>query len=120
MTDPKTFYRELDALLANIRIEPSEGDLLPHVINRIETTFGERLHICTGRLYELRGQEFVLTYPSPAKLDWAPRIAKDSPTIDLAAKHRSYIYDQENLNAPFFSFTGAVVKTTVIWVHNQG
>jgi hypothetical protein len=120
MTDPKTFYRELDALLANIRIEPSEGDLLPHVINRIETTFGERLHICAGRLYELRGQEFVLTYPSPANPDWAPRIAKDSPTIDLAAKHRSYIYDEENLNAPFFTFPGAVAKTTVIWVHNQG
>lgn len=120
MTDPKTFYRELDALLANIRIEPSEGNLLTHVISRIETTFSDRLHICAGRLYELRGQEFVLTYPSPAHSAWPTRIAKDSPTIHLAAKHRSYIYDQENLNAPFFTSPEATAKTTVIWVHNQG
>jgi hypothetical protein len=52
MTDPKTFYRELDALLATIRIEPSQGDLIPHVVDILETTFAATLNIQSGRIYE--------------------------------------------------------------------
>lgn len=119
MTDPKSFYRELDALLAGIRIEPSKGDLLEHVIERIEQVFGERLHIGNGRLYELRGQEFVLIYPAPSHSNWSPRLAVDSSPIMLADKHRSYIYDNNGLNAQFFTDPTAAVQTTVIWVHSQ-
>ncbi len=119
MTDPKSFYRELDALLAGIRIEPSKGNLLIDVMQRIEATFGERLHIGSGRIYELRGRDFVLTHPEPPRPEWALRLAVDSPPITLAAKHRSYIYDDPHTAAPFFSVPEAVVKTTAIWVHSQ-
>ncbi|MDZ7316029.1 MAG: serine/threonine-protein phosphatase [candidate division KSB1 bacterium] len=117
MIDAKSFYRELDALLATIRIEQPEGALLPHVIRRIETVFGERLHIGSGRLYELRGAEFVLTFPE-ATDRWTPHLPLDSEPIVLAAKHRSYIYDQPHLSRHFFVAEPAH-DVAAIWVHSQ-
>ncbi|RPH94421.1 MAG: hypothetical protein EHM72_15605 [Calditrichaeota bacterium] len=121
MTDPKSFYRELDALLATIRIERSQGNLLITVISLIERSFGDRLHIGGGRLYELRGGEFILIHPELPSSLLATQISRENQAIRLAAKHRSYIYDQPDLNRPFYSADfSAIPNTTAVWIHNQG
>ena len=119
MKDPKTFYRELDALLATIRIEPSEGDLIPHVVAILETTFSTALHIQCGRIYERRGEDYVLTYPKTAD-EWTDSFPAESETIRLAAQHRSYIYDSPDLNRSFYRTPpDETPHQTAIWVHNQ-
>ncbi|MBN1465618.1 PP2C family protein-serine/threonine phosphatase [candidate division KSB1 bacterium] len=119
MTDPKTFYRELDALLATIRLEPSEGDLIPHVVDILEKTFAIPLNIQKGRIYEQRGQDFILTYPAGPHAEWKKSFSAESETIRLAALHRSYIYDQPELNQSFFNKPQQPAQQAAIWVHNQ-
>ncbi len=120
MTDPKTFYRELDALLATIRIEPSHGDLVPRVIEILTTTFGDKLHICNGRIYEQRGDEFVLVYPPNASSRWQKKLPVDSDVVRLVATHRSYIYDTPELNNALLAEpVTSPNASTAIWVHNQ-
>lgn len=120
MTDPKLFYREMDALLATIRIEPSEGNLISNVISILETTFAATLNIECGRIYERRGQEFVLVYPNDKFSNWSATLSNESDTIQLALKHRSYIYDDPNLNRSFFKASPEFAPNqTAILVHNQ-
>ena len=120
MTDPKLFYREMDALLATIRIERSEGDLIRYVVQVLETTFAKTLNIQQGRIYERRGQDFVLIYPMRAPTDWTLSFPLESETIRLAAKHRSYIYDQPALNQTFFQrHNNNAPQQTAIMLHSQ-
>ncbi len=120
MTDPKIFYRELDALLATIRIEPSQGNIIPRVIEILTTTFGDKLHIRNGRIYEQRGDEFVLVYPPKASPHWRKKLAMNSNVVRLVAKHRSYIYDAPELNNAFLANPETAPNaSTAIWVHNQ-
>jgi len=119
MTDPKTFYRRLDYLLAAIRIEPSQGDLIPHVMRLLESTFSEQLHIANGRIYEQRGESFFLVYPKNPPAAWKTLLPMQSTVIRLAAKHRSYIYDDPALSAEFYKQRQARPHVTAIWVHNQ-
>ncbi len=120
MTDPKLFYREMDALLASIRIEPSEGNLITNIISILHTTFSATLNIECGRIYERRDQEFVLVYPEDRFSNWNPTLAVESETIQLALNHRSYIYDEPRLNRSFFKTPPefAPHQTSII-VHNQ-
>ncbi|NOY60015.1 MAG: hypothetical protein GXO75_13950, partial [Calditrichaeota bacterium] len=121
MLDPKTFYRELDALLAKIRIERSDKDFLPFILSELQRNFGDRLHFSNGRIYELRGEDFVLIYPNSkaGKKVWADRIPRESETIQLVFKNRSYIYDDLPLNHIFLADDKAFDHvSTVIWVHS--
>ena len=120
MTDPKTFFRELDALLATIRIESPSTNLLPFVIKILESNFGAQLKFRRGCLYELRAQDFVLVYPENKKLHWAEKIPRDAAAIRLAWKHRSYVYDNDELNHTFLADPASPAGySTAIWVHNQ-
>lgn len=120
MTDPKTFFRELDALMATIRIESSAPNLLPYVIDILETTFGRQLRFGQGCLYELRGQDFVRIYPENKTTRWTDKIPQNAESIRLAAQHRSYIYDHAELNEPLLALpTPDASYSTAIWVHNQ-
>ena len=121
MLEPKIFYRELDALLAKIRIERSDKDFLPFILSELQRNFGDRLHFSNGRIYELRGEDFVLIYPDSdaEKKVWADRIPRESETIQLAYKNRSYIYDDLPLNRIFLADDNAFDHvSTVIWVHS--
>lgn len=119
MTDPKTFYRKLDNLLAAIRIDQSQGDLVPHVMKLLESTFADQLHIANGRIYEQRGEAFLLVYPKKPPSAWQPSLPAQSKVVRLAAKHRSYIYDDPSLSADFYKQREARPYVTAIWVHNQ-
>ncbi len=120
MTDPKIFYREMDALLATIRIEPSKGNLISNVITILQTTFAATLNIESGRIYERRGQEFVLVYPDDKFSNWIPALSIDSETIQLALKNRSYIYNDAGQNKSFFKAPPELApQQTAILVHKQ-
>lgn len=122
MLDPKEFYRKLDALLATIRIEKTDGDLLPNIVNTLITNFKETLKIDEGRIYERRGNELVLVYPHipPQESIYAPHISMETPVIQLAIKNRSYIYDHARLNTAFYnSKMKEPDLCTALWVHNQ-
>ncbi len=122
MIEPKTFYRELDALLATIRIEKTDGDLLPRVIQKLQNTFQETLQISEGRIYEQRGNEMVLVYPAQQAEEhkWASIIPMGAEPVQLAIKHRSYIYDREELNTAFYTgYAENSFQSTAIWIHNQ-
>ncbi|MDZ7725156.1 MAG: SpoIIE family protein phosphatase [candidate division KSB1 bacterium] len=122
MLNPKEFYRRLDALLATIRIEKSDGNLLPNIVKTLVSNFKDTLQIDKGRIYERRASELVLVYPKlPAEESmYATRIPVDTPIIQMAITNRSYIYDQPPLNTAFYNSSKKTPDMcTAIWVHNQ-
>lgn len=60
MIQPKVFYRKIDALLSKISQEEGEKSLLPSVLKELVSSFGEDLHIKSGRLYRQGRKHFVL------------------------------------------------------------
>ncbi len=111
MTDPKIFYRELDALLAKIRIEQSGVNFLPHLLDELEENFGRRLHFTFGRIYELHERVFVLTHVNGDHADrFVAELALNDPAIQLVHRNRSYIYDQPDLARFFFIDPGAALN----------
>jgi hypothetical protein len=94
MIDPKTFYRELDELLAKIRIEKSGKNLLTFLMSELENRFGQSHQIFNGHIYEQRGDKYVLIHPSTRERYFElTQIPATDIAIRLARKHRSYIYD---------------------------
>jgi serine phosphatase RsbU (regulator of sigma subunit) len=121
MTDPKTFYRELDALLAKIRIEEGGEDLLNFIVEELQVSFGARLHINNGRIYELRGDEFVLIYSihETHHHSHTAKLPVNSDVVQLAFKNRSYIYDRPEMNNKFGIYDShEYVINAAIWVHS--
>jgi hypothetical protein len=97
MIDPKTFYRELDELLATIRIEKSGKNLLTFLMSELENRFGQSHQIFNGHIYERRGDKYVLVHP-PARERYfeLTQIPAADIAISLVQKHRSYIYDHSD------------------------
>jgi len=119
MTDPKAFYRELDKLLAAIRIDRTRRGLIPKVITLLESTFAGQLHINNGRMYEKRGDDFFLVYPKKYSQPWQGSLSSQSQVMRLALKHRSYIYSDPDLSDAFFTTAGTNTNVTAILVHKQ-
>lgn len=57
--DPKTFYRELDAILNTIKREKSGENFFTSILREMEKTFGEKLGIINSHIFERRGKSFV-------------------------------------------------------------
>ncbi len=119
MSDPKIFYRELDALLAKIRIEEGGEDFLPSILQELAEKFEARLNIGNGRLYELQDEEFVLQYPVDGTNGaYVQQLSRDSEVVQLAYRNRSYIYDDWTLNSQFVRIhQDRLVMHAAIWVH---
>ncbi len=60
MIQPKVFYRKIDALLSKISQEEGKRNLLPTVLKELVSSFGEGLHIKSGKLYREGRRHFVL------------------------------------------------------------
>jgi phosphoserine phosphatase RsbU/P len=118
MTDPKIFYRELDALLAKIRIEKGGENFLVNIVEELEKSFNQRLNINHGRIYELRGDEFVLIHPvyETRKKFYAERLPQASDVIQLAFKNRSYIYDNPGMNLKFGKYDNKVYLINAVFL----
>ncbi len=109
MIEPKTFYRKLDYVLANIGREKRSHDFLRFVLEKIETTFGEDLRIVNGRIYKEHGSEYDLVYPEESSLNRliSEKLDGESEAISLLLKSRTYIYDHEHLGKLFRTNTDA-------------
>ena len=95
MNTPKTFYRELDVLLAHIDKNKSGKNFLPSLIAELEENFGEDLKIYDGCIYEQRDRDFILTF-STGKNQWIKKVNVDLPNIQKVVEHGSFIFDRSN------------------------
>ena len=100
MIEPKIFYRKLDFLLNKIDTEQTEQNFLISIVNEIERTFGEDLHIHSGRIYLEDDDEYILIH-KPQKQSPAP-IAQSFQTQDEAIqkilRFGTYIFDYPQLS----------------------
>ncbi|MFQ5823793.1 MAG: PP2C family protein-serine/threonine phosphatase [bacterium] len=100
MIEPKTFYRNLDYLLKKIRKKKSSKYFLYSILQELVKTFGDDLHFSNVRLYEERGEEFVLIRSS--KVTNFPKatekISAKSKAVQEVLNHGSYIYDKHDLS----------------------
>jgi len=121
MIDPKNFFREMDSILAKIRIEKTEGNFLTYILLELETRFGSRLNIGNGRIYEQRGADFILIEPNTeeARHKFASQIPIQSEAIQLVAQNRSYIFDNVKFNKTFLNPEQSETETpAALWVHS--
>ena len=100
MIEPKTFYRDFDDLLKKIRLKKTGKNFLCSILNEVQNNFGEMLHIGNLRLYEDRGDTFILIRGSESKNGntLADQISLDSEAVQQVLKHGSYIYDGQNVS----------------------
>ncbi|MEG8946575.1 PP2C family protein-serine/threonine phosphatase [Rosettibacter firmus] len=94
MLDPKIFHRKLDSLLSKIGQEKSGKDFLFSIVDELERTFGQDLHIGNGRIYEERENEFVLI---SSNKNHPEKIPVDSNAIQVLLKSKTYIFDNPEL-----------------------
>jgi phosphoserine phosphatase RsbU/P len=121
MTDPKIFYRELDALLAKIRIEQAGAHFLKHILSELDQNFGRRLHFGQGRIYELSDRLFTLTHKNGLadRISYITELPMTATVIQLAYKNRSYIYDQPDLCKGFYAVPPTPAPAqAAFWVHS--
>jgi len=120
MQDPKILYRELDSLLASIRLEKTDGNFISDISEMLESRFSETAQIRNGRVYELRGNEYSLVFPETPKETWKTRIPKNAQAITLLEKNRSYIFDDPNSAADFYNKSLDICPPSLaILIHNQ-
>jgi sigma-B regulation protein RsbU (phosphoserine phosphatase) len=100
MTDPKTFYRELDSLLAKIGKDDSGKNFLVSILSELKQKFGDALRIHDGSIYEHRDKDFFLIYSSE-KNHWLKKIPMNSIAVQHVLKNGSFIYDNMELGVHF-------------------
>lgn len=93
MIEPKQFYRNFDQLLTNIRKRKTGQNFICSILEELQGSFGAELHIGNLRVYEDRGNEFVMVRPESMNGNGTIRIPTDSDVIQNVLKHGSYIYD---------------------------
>lgn len=96
MIDPKQFYRNFDNLLTTIRQRKTGKNFICSILTELQDTFGAALHIGNLRVYEDRGDEFVMVRPESMNGNGTIRIPTDSEVIQNVLKHGSYIYDDHH------------------------
>jgi len=92
MHDPKSFYRELDSLLAKIEKGLSVKNLLTSILRELEQNFQLQFHICDGAIYEQRGQQFIRVHTSGSN-NWNESLDGEGNAVQQVTKHGSFIYD---------------------------
>ncbi len=98
MLEPKLFYRDFDNLLQKIGSTKTREGFVCSILMEVKENFGERLHIVSIRLYEDRGDEFVLInkFEQPGSIP-VKKIPANSPAIRQVLEHGSYVYDDETI-----------------------
>lgn len=99
LSNPKDFYRKLDAFLSEIYQVGSEN-VLSTVLRELVNFLGKDLNIQNGRLYELDVENFVLL--NCINLDESCNISKtlplDDEAVQLVLTHGCYIYNDPHLS----------------------
>jgi sigma-B regulation protein RsbU (phosphoserine phosphatase) len=121
MTDPKVFYRELDAMLAKIRIEAAGEQFLSSILQELTNKFQQRLYLANARYYLLLDDTFLLQFPEEGarKFGYAEELTTETEVVQLASRNRSYIYDSDFLNNQFYLVPRIQCNFhAAIWVHS--
>lgn len=121
MIEPKTFYRQLDAVLSTIHMGKSYKNFFVAILNELEQKFGETLRIQDSHVYELRGDEFVFIDTSSGRRDSG--IAKSIPFsaegIQQVLRDGIVVFDKPDLFQDFDLKLGhEAVTPAAILVHN--
>jgi len=100
MIEPKTFYRKLDFLLNKIDKEQTEQNILISIVNALETTFGEDLHIHHGRIYLEDDDEYILIHTpnNGSSVPLTESFQTDSEPIQKILINGTYIFDDPDLS----------------------
>lgn len=99
MLDPKTFYRDFDSLLTHITTKRPEKNFLASILDEFVSHFGSKLNITTWRLFEERGNDFVLIGSSQnGLLEGAQkRISSETEAVKRVTEKGSYIFDSTDV-----------------------
>jgi sigma-B regulation protein RsbU (phosphoserine phosphatase) len=100
MIEPKIFYRKLDFLLNKIDTEQSEKNILISIVNALELTFGEDLHIHHGRIYLEDDDEYILihTPQNGSSVPLTESFLTDSEPIQKILTNGTYIFDDPDMS----------------------
>ncbi|MCU0643043.1 MAG: PP2C family protein-serine/threonine phosphatase [bacterium] len=98
LSNPKDFYRKLDAFLSEIYQVGSEN-IIAIVLTELVNFLGKDLRIQNGRLYELDVENFVLLHH--INLENIPEsiqtLQLDNEAVQLVLLHGCYIYNEPRL-----------------------
>ncbi len=98
LSNPKDFYRKLDAFLSEIYQVGSEN-IIATVLTELVNFLGKDLRIQNGRLYELDVENFVLLHH--INLENIPEsiqtLQLDNEAVQLVLLHGCYIYNEPRL-----------------------
>ncbi len=122
MAEPKTFYRELDAILGKIRIGKRGENFLSQILEELTERFGETLQFSSSHLYELRGNEFVLlrSYRAVPGRRLPSRLAADNEGVRQILGNGSFIFDDPALARHFeVAPSGHYAAPAGIYVHGS-
>jgi sigma-B regulation protein RsbU (phosphoserine phosphatase) len=100
MQSPKSFYRELDALLAKIGKNKKGENFLTSIFVELCQNFGYDIGIAGGMIFEFRDTEYTEVF-STHEFGWHKRIPTDSLAIHEVLEHGSYIYDTPDQSSYF-------------------
>lgn len=95
MIDPKTFYRDFDILLKRIHHEKRHKNFIFSILKEVQANFGSSLKLGNLRIYEERGDEFILVHCN-VEQNGRPlikRLFASSKAVQELLHHGSYIYD---------------------------
>ena len=121
MIEPKTFYRELDAILSTINTEKTDKNFFIKILNELEQKFGDILHIQDSHVYEQRGEEFVFIDTSTRRQDSgiAKNIPFEAEGIQRVLRHGIVVYDTPELFQDFdLKLDHTSITPAAILVHN--
>lgn len=98
MIDPKTFYRDFDILLKKIRHERRHKNFIFSILKEVQTKFGASLKISNLRIYEERGDEYVLVHSLVEQNGntIVPTLSVNAEAVKQVLNNGSYIYDAAN------------------------
>ena len=99
MIEPKTFYRQLDAVLSTIHTKKSDKNFFVTILNKLEQEFGEILRIQDSHVYELRGDAFVFIDTSSRRRDSgiARSIPFSAEGIQQVLRYGIVVFDKPEL-----------------------
>ena len=108
MIEPKEFYRKLDLLLSKINKVKSGVDFLFTIVKELEKSFGNDLHVGSGRVYEKNGEEYLLISPgSPLEnIEIGPSLPINSSLVESVLNSQTYIFDKQVFNNTLNSVHG--------------
>ncbi|MFQ5709819.1 MAG: PP2C family protein-serine/threonine phosphatase [bacterium] len=97
MIEPKAFYRNFDYLLDKISKEKTSGNFLSSILNEFVVSFGKELRLGNWRVYEERGNEFVMVSPpQDPHRPKTPKVSLHSKAVQDVLKNGSFIFDQNH------------------------